>query len=199
MVIKLAIERIAELDKKIKELGKTMKEIATRFESLAQHISNTTLPMLNRLHLAQAYQSEVSKGWSSFFSALRQSKDEREERRRRTAVLEEARVAKEEEYEMEHDTLRRIKLAAAQICGLIIHARRQKTVLESTMEEWLRSAPDTVHVGQLDAGEIRGQVRVGDETAQTKIARYGAVLELKETLRRQQEDPDEEVVGVVLP
>ena len=125
----------------IKELGETKKELATSHDSLAQHISSTTLPMLNRLHRAQASLSEVSKGWSNFFSTLRQTKKEKEERQRRMAMLEQARVATEEEYDRLHNALKNTKMEAAEINALIVATRHQQTVLVANMEKWLRSAP----------------------------------------------------------
>ncbi len=196
---KLAMEQIAKLDQKIKELSEEKKKNAAHQSNIIQYVNSTTLPILNELCSEERAQAEASKGWSGFFSTLRQTRKDRGERRRRAASLKRARLAKEVEYYELQDELGNAEIGAATINGRIFHARRQKMALETRMEDWLRWTPETVQPGQQDARGIRGQARAGDETAQTVMARYRAALELKETMQRQREDPDEQKVWVILP
>ncbi len=133
--VELAMERMAELDQKIKELSEVKKKIAAHQDTLVQHISSTILPILNKLCSEERAQAEASKGWSGFFSTLRQTKKEREERRRRAGALEWARLAKEAEYHERTNVLEDTKITAAETHALIVHARRQKTALEMKIED----------------------------------------------------------------
>ncbi len=196
-----AIERIAKLGQDIKENSEMVKESAARQHNLVQLMNSTTVPILNELCRQETALAEASKGLSGFFSALRRSKKERDEGRRRASWLERARLAKEAEYHEQNEALEKAIFRTAEFQGLIAHARRQKTELETKLEDLLRRMPEAVPQGQpQEARGTRGRARTDDQMDQAAMAHYcRAALELKKTMRRHREDPDEQTVWVLLP